>query len=90
MSSACFLSVKHLNARIVEPEEMAVARQWLGKHFPLVMNTHVTTEELLDIVFFSAVCVISDIQYVVKGKQMISSSQNFLFGLCPLSQCSKK
>jgi hypothetical protein len=36
------------NLRIVEPEEMAVARQQLGKHVAMAMNTHVTVEEVLD------------------------------------------
>jgi hypothetical protein len=35
----------------VEPEKMAVAGQQLGKHIPTAMNTHATTEELLDMVF---------------------------------------
>jgi hypothetical protein len=37
----------------VEPEAMAVAREWLSKHDPMAMNTHATNaiEELLDTVF---------------------------------------
>jgi hypothetical protein len=43
---------KNLKAGItVEPEETAVARQWLGKHAPAATNIHATTEELLDAVF---------------------------------------
>jgi uncharacterized protein YqgV (UPF0045/DUF77 family) len=34
----------------MEPEEMAVARQWLGKHVPMATNIHVTMDELLDVV----------------------------------------
>jgi hypothetical protein len=56
MGSRCCLCAQpshpqHLKAGIVEPEEMAVAMQWLGKHIPMVMNTHATIEELLDAVF---------------------------------------
>jgi hypothetical protein len=39
-----------LKAGTVEPEETAVARQWLGKHVPWATNTHATIE-LLDEVF---------------------------------------
>jgi hypothetical protein len=60
-------------ALIVEPEDTAVARQWLGKHLPAKKNTHATIEELLD-----AVCVTSNTQYVRKGKKTIYSSRNFL------------
>jgi hypothetical protein len=35
----------------MEPEEMAVARQRLSKHFPTATNTHTTVEELLVVVF---------------------------------------
>jgi hypothetical protein len=35
----------------VEPEETAVARQWLGKNLPAKADTHATIEELLDAVF---------------------------------------
>jgi hypothetical protein len=34
----------------VEPEVMAVARQWLSKHI-MAMNKYVTTEELSDMAF---------------------------------------
>jgi hypothetical protein len=38
------------NPGIVEPEEMAVARQQLGKHVAMAINTHVTVGEVLDTV----------------------------------------
>jgi hypothetical protein len=47
-----------LKARIVEPEETAVARQWLRKHVftatkhvTTATNTHATSEELLEAAF---------------------------------------
>jgi hypothetical protein len=40
-----------LKQRIVEPEEKAVARQWLGKHFHMATNTHAQIKELLEAVF---------------------------------------
>jgi hypothetical protein len=47
-----------LKAGIVEPEEMAVARQWLCKHVSMATNsrdattyTHATLEEMLEAVF---------------------------------------
>jgi hypothetical protein len=46
----------------VEPEETAVARQWLGKHVPVAMNTYVTTKEELDAVFSMRIYVVSNIQ----------------------------
>jgi hypothetical protein len=36
---------------MVEPEELAIARQQLGKHISAAMNTHATIEEVLDSVF---------------------------------------
>jgi hypothetical protein len=36
---------------IVEPEETTIARQRVGKHVPVAMNTHTAIEELLDMVF---------------------------------------
>jgi hypothetical protein len=35
----------------VEPQETAIARQWLSKQIPAAMNTHAIIEELLDAVF---------------------------------------
>jgi hypothetical protein len=40
-----------LKARIVEPKEMAIAREWLSEHTSAVTNTHITIEELLEAVF---------------------------------------
>jgi hypothetical protein len=47
-----------LKARIAEPEEMAVAKQWLCKRISTVTNhvteathIHATTEKLLEVVF---------------------------------------
>jgi hypothetical protein len=40
-----------LKARIIEPEETAVTRQWFGKHDSAVTDTHVAREELLYAVF---------------------------------------
>jgi hypothetical protein len=51
MGSPCCVSVSPpQQALIVDPEEMAVARQQLGKHVSTATNTH-TIEELLDMVF---------------------------------------
>jgi hypothetical protein len=61
----------------VEPEEMAVTWQRLGKHVPVATYIHTTIEELLDVAF-PMWSVVSNIQYVGKEKQVISSSQNFL------------
>jgi hypothetical protein len=35
----------------VEPEEMAVARQWLDKHVSAATDMHATIEELLETMF---------------------------------------
>jgi hypothetical protein len=35
----------------VEPEVMAIAKEWLGKHVSMATNTHATIEELLEAVF---------------------------------------
>jgi hypothetical protein len=40
-----------MTAGTVELEEKSVIRQWLGKQVPVAMNTHATTEELLDALF---------------------------------------
>jgi hypothetical protein len=56
---------------MLEPEEMAVASQWLDKHVPMTTNTH-TIEELLDTVF-------SMWLVLYQRKEIINSSQNFLF-----------
>jgi hypothetical protein len=40
-----------MKAQIMEPEETAIARQWLGKHIPAATNIHATTKKLLDVVF---------------------------------------
>jgi hypothetical protein len=58
---------KRVKAGRVESEETAVARQRFDKHFPVAMNTHATTEELLEVVFY-AVRVVSNIPHVVKKK----------------------
>jgi hypothetical protein len=54
-SSSCLCAQpshpQHLKAGILEPEETAVAVQQLGKHVPMVTNTHATIEGLLDAVF---------------------------------------
>jgi hypothetical protein len=34
----------------VKPEEMALAKQWTGKHFSMAMNVHIIIEPL-DVVF---------------------------------------
>jgi primase-polymerase (primpol)-like protein len=46
------LSYESKQARRVRPEEASVARQWLSKYIPATMNTHATTEELLDVLFY--------------------------------------
>jgi hypothetical protein len=40
-----------LKAGILEPDVMAIARQWLSKHITMATNIHPTTEELLDAMF---------------------------------------
>jgi hypothetical protein len=40
-----------LKAGIVEPEEKIIARQWLGKHVPMVTNMQATIEVLLETIF---------------------------------------
>jgi hypothetical protein len=40
-----------LKARIVGPEETAVAREWLGDHAFAVRHTHATIEGLLEAMF---------------------------------------
>jgi hypothetical protein len=51
---------------------LMVARQLLGKIFTTLTNTHVTIAELLDASF-------SMWPMSYQGKEVISSSQNFLF-----------
>jgi hypothetical protein len=41
----------HLNGRISEPEEMAVPRQWHGKHVSTATGTSETIEELWEVLF---------------------------------------
>jgi hypothetical protein len=36
---------------IVEPEEMAVVRQWMDKHMSMALATHATIQELSEAVF---------------------------------------
>jgi hypothetical protein len=50
---------------IMKPEEIAVARQPLGKHIPLTMSSHATIEELLDEVF----CVCCQTEKYCHGSQ---------------------
>jgi hypothetical protein len=57
---------------------MAVAKQRLRKYVSAAMNTHATTEELLDAVISMCPCRINA-QCVVKGKYAISTSQKYLF-----------
>jgi hypothetical protein len=40
---------------MAEPEETAVAKQWLGKHVPAATNTHATIEELLEVAHAEAI-----------------------------------
>jgi hypothetical protein len=42
-----------LKARTVEPEEMAVAREQLGKQVSVTIDTHATMEEPLEAVFYA-------------------------------------
>jgi hypothetical protein len=35
----------------VDPEETAIARQWLGKHVPVALDAHITVGELMEVVF---------------------------------------
>jgi hypothetical protein len=41
----------HLRGGVVEPEEMAVAGQWLSKYKSVTVDMHTTIEELLKVVF---------------------------------------
>jgi hypothetical protein len=52
----------------VEPEEMVVARQQLSKHVPMATNTHATTEELLDAVFY----VVHVIKYSICSEMKVA------------------
>jgi hypothetical protein len=45
------VSPQSLKARIVDPEETAVAKQRLSKHIPTATNTEAKIEELLKAVF---------------------------------------
>jgi hypothetical protein len=58
---------------MVEPEETAIARQWLGKHCD---NKYINT--IAGHGVFYAVHVISNTYYAMKGKYVISSFKNFL------------
>jgi hypothetical protein len=56
MRSPCCVSVwrppsQRLKAGLMEPEDKAGGRQWLGKQVIAANNTHATIEELLDEVF---------------------------------------
>jgi hypothetical protein len=51
MRSKCCLCPPHQQARLVEPEDTAIARQRLSEHVPATTNTHATTEVLLDEMF---------------------------------------
>jgi hypothetical protein len=69
-----------LEAGIVKPEATAVARQQLGKHVPMAMNTCIRIEELLDAVTFMwSIPRLCTTQFVMKGKSVISFSQIILF-----------
>jgi hypothetical protein len=54
ISPCCLCTPPHqcLKARIVEREETAIARRWLGKHVPVAVNVHTAVEELLEIMFY--------------------------------------
>jgi hypothetical protein len=76
MRSPCCLSPQQTG--IVEAEEMAVFRQWLGKHshgYEYTCNNRRTVGPGV----LCGVCVISDTQAVVKGKQVTSVFPDFLF-----------
>jgi hypothetical protein len=68
---AYFVDPSH-HALCLYARALFVARKCLGKNVTATMNTQVTIEELLDSSFKSDLCRI-------KGKWVISSSQNFLF-----------
>jgi hypothetical protein len=55
-----------------------VTRQQLDINVPAAMNTHATSEELLDAMFLCGPYP-SDTQYEVKSYQAVSCSQNFFF-----------
>jgi hypothetical protein len=63
---------------IMELEQTAVERQRLDKQVPVATNTHATIE-LLGEVFSLRIRIISNTQYVAKGKQAISSFPNLSF-----------
>jgi hypothetical protein len=62
----------YLKAGIIKAEQTSIARQRLSKHVPTATNTVGRGS-------FYAVRVVSNVQYVVKEKYVISSSHNFLF-----------
>jgi hypothetical protein len=43
-------------ARLAEPEEMDIAREQLSKHASVVIDTHATIEELLEMMFLCSPC----------------------------------
>jgi hypothetical protein len=49
-SEGVHVVTRYLKAGIVEREETSISRQQLGKHASMAMNTHATTEELLEAV----------------------------------------
>jgi hypothetical protein len=61
------LCPQHLKATTVEPEDMTVNRQQLGKHVPAAMNIHADR-------------AISYTQCAVKGDWAITSEENFPWG----------
>jgi hypothetical protein len=46
-----YIVTRHLKGRIVEPEEMVIARQCYGKHVPVATDTHTAIQELQGAVF---------------------------------------
>jgi hypothetical protein len=78
MRSPCCLCPSSQRLKVLE--KTVVARQVPSKHVPCV-NKYARNIRTAGHGIFCAVRVISDIQYAVKGKQAISSSQNFLLFL---------
>lgn len=57
-----------------------VARQQLGKHIPTAMNTHVTIQELLDVVFCTQSVPYQTLNMYRKGNRHLPGTSTFMSG----------
>jgi hypothetical protein len=72
-----------LKARIVEPEENTLARQWLCKQVPAAMNTHTIIEELLNTMFsmWSAPMATLNLKWMESRGLVLPRTSYFLYFL---------